>query len=150
MSRFSLLLLLTTPLLGPFLGCAAGSSAQRTEAPPAATATSMTGTTSRAELEAVTIPALPDWVDKYAGPNEEERRFFNISGLMERFQLARVQAVELQNHYRDLIRSQPPPRRRRPSPPPSRASAAVSSRAVSSRRRSARPASSSSSISMRR
>ncbi|REG27975.1 NLI interacting factor-like phosphatase [Archangium gephyra] len=109
MSRFSLLLLLTTPLLGPFLGCAAGSSAQRTEAPPAATATSMTGTTSRAELEAVTIPALPDWVDKYAGPNEEERRFFNISGLMERFQLARVQAVELQNHYRDLIRSQPPP-----------------------------------------
>jgi hypothetical protein len=105
MSRFALFLLLTTPLLG----CAAASSAQRTEAPPTATATSTAGLTSRAELEALTIPALPDWVDKYAGPNEEERRFFNISRLMERFQLARVQAVELQNHYRDLIRSQPAP-----------------------------------------
>jgi hypothetical protein len=105
MSRFALFLLLTTPLLG----CAAASSAQRTEAPPTATSTSTAGLTSRAELEALTIPALPDWVDKYAGPNEEERRFFNISRLMERFQLARVQAVELQNHYRDLIRSQPAP-----------------------------------------
>jgi hypothetical protein len=105
MPRFPLLLLLTAPLLG----CAAGSSSQRAEAPPAATSTSTTGLTSRAELDALTIPALPDWVDKYAGPNEEERRFFNISRLMERFQLARVQAVELQNHYRDLIRSRPAP-----------------------------------------
>lgn len=105
MPRFPLLLLLTAPLLG----CAAGSSSQRAEAPPAATSTSTTGITSRAELDALTIPALPDWVDKYAGPNEEERRFFNISRLMERFQLARAQAVELQNHYRDLIRSKPAP-----------------------------------------
>jgi hypothetical protein len=105
MPRFPLLLLLTAPLLG----CAAGSSSQRAEAPPAATSTSTTGLTSRAELDALTIPALPDWVDKYAGPNEEERRFFNISRLMERFQLARVQAVELQNHYRDLIRARPAP-----------------------------------------
>ncbi|WP_375769870.1 HAD family hydrolase [Archangium gephyra] len=103
MPRFPLLLLLTAPLLG----CAAGPSLQRTEAPSAATST--TGIASRAELDAVTIPALPDWVDKYAGPNEEERRFFNISRLMERFQLARAQAVELQNHYRDLIRSTPAP-----------------------------------------
>lgn len=105
MPRFSLLLLLTAPLLG----CAAGSSSQRAEAPPAATSTSTTGIASRAGLDALTIPALPDWVDKYAGPNEEERRFFNISRLMERFQLARAQAVELQNHYRDLIRSKPAP-----------------------------------------
>ena len=105
MPRFPLLLLLTAPLLG----CAAGSSSQRAEAPPAATSTSTTGLTSRAELDALTIPALPGWVDKYAGPNEEERRFFNISRLMERFQLARVQAVELQNHYRDLIRLEPAP-----------------------------------------
>jgi len=103
MPRFPLLLLLTAPLLG----CATGSSLPRAEAPPAATST--TGIASRAELDALTIPALPDWVDKYAGPNEEERRFFNISRLMERFQLARAQAVELQNHYRDLIRSKPAP-----------------------------------------
>jgi len=105
MPRFPLLLLLTAPLLG----CATGSSLPRAEAPPAATSTSTTGIASRAELDALTIPALPDWVDKYAGPNEEERRFFNISRLMERFQLARAQAVELQNHYRDLIRSKPAP-----------------------------------------
>jgi len=103
MPRFPLLLLLTAPLLG----CATGSSLPRAEAPPAAT--SITGIASRAELDALTIPALPDWVDKYAGPNEEERRFFNISRLMERFQLVRAQAVELQNHYRDLIRSKPAP-----------------------------------------
>ena len=89
MPRFALLLLLTAPLFG----CAAGSSLQRTDAPSAATATSTTGITSRAELDAVTIPALPDWVDKYAGRNEEERRFFNISRLMERFQLARLGPV---------------------------------------------------------
>ncbi len=99
MSRFALFLLLTAPLLG----CAAGPSAQRLDAPPAATATS--GITSRAELDALTIPALPGWVDKYAGPNEEERRFFNISRLMERFQLTRLEAVELQYQYRNLVRS---------------------------------------------
>src|SRR6185503_17875691 len=81
---------------------------QRTDAPNA-TSTATQGVDSRAALDALTIPPLPDWVDKYAGPNEEERRFFNISRLMERFQLARVQAVELQNHYRDLIRSTPAP-----------------------------------------
>lgn len=52
---------------------------------------------------------LPDWVDKYAGPNPEERRFFNISRLMARFQLTRAQAVELQNHYRDLTRPESAP-----------------------------------------
>jgi hypothetical protein len=34
-------------------------------------------------------------------------RFFNISRLMERFQLNRAQAVELQNHYRDQTRASP-------------------------------------------
>ncbi|MFY0563074.1 NIF family HAD-type phosphatase [Archangium lansingense] len=106
MPRLALLLLLTAPLFG----CAAGPSLQRTDAPPATTDTSATGGAARAELDAVTIPMLPDWVDKYAGPNEEERRFFNISRLMERYQLTRAKAVELQNHYRDLIRARPAPR----------------------------------------
>ncbi|PTL84660.1 NIF family HAD-type phosphatase [Vitiosangium sp. GDMCC 1.1324] len=105
MSRFALLLLAM-----PVLGCAASPSVQRTDSPPATVAaTTTTGIASRAELESLTIPPLPDWVDKYAGPNEEERRFFNISRLMERFQLTRAQAVELQNHYRDQLRSKPAP-----------------------------------------
>lgn len=105
MSRLVPLLLLTAPVLG----CAASSSAQRDDVPPAATAASTTGNTSCAGLDALTIPALPDWVDKYAGPNDnkEERRFFNISRLMSCFQLSRAQAVELQNLYRDLLRATP-------------------------------------------
>ncbi|MGZ3458870.1 MAG: NIF family HAD-type phosphatase [Archangium sp.] len=102
MPRFALLLLLALPVLG----CATSASQQRAGTPPALPSTP--GIASRAELDALTIPLLPDWVDKYATPsNVEERRFFNISHLMERFQLDRAQAVELQNHYRDQVRSRP-------------------------------------------
>lgn len=104
MPRFPLLLLLAVPVLG----CASSAPLQRTEVPPA-TVSATQGIGSRAELEALTIPPLPDWVDKYAGPNPEESRFFVISGLMERFQLSRAQAVELQNLYRDQVRARPAP-----------------------------------------
>ncbi|QRK11729.1 hypothetical protein JQX13_17640 [Archangium violaceum] len=94
MSRLLLLLLLSAPVLG----CATASSA-----------TSAPGNASCSGLDALTIPALPDWVDKYAGPNDskEERRFFNISRLMTCFQLSRAQAVELQNLFRDQVRASP-------------------------------------------
>jgi hypothetical protein len=98
MSRLSLLLLVAAPLLG----CAARSSSQRTEDRPAGTSSSVP-----AEIEALTVPPLPDWVDKYADLRKGDVRFFNISRLMERFQLARHQAVELQNHYRDQLRATP-------------------------------------------
>ncbi|WNG32740.1 hypothetical protein F0U61_03275 [Archangium violaceum] len=93
-------LVLLVLLIAPVLGCATGSSA-----------TSTPGNPSCAGLDALTIPALPDWVDKYSGPNDnkEARRFFNISRLMTCFQLSRAQAVELQNLYRDQVRAQPAP-----------------------------------------
>jgi hypothetical protein len=98
MSRFSLLLLLAAPLIG----CAASAPVQNPESPP-----SSAGVASRDELDALTLPPLPLWVDKYADPGQGDRRFFNMSQLMERFQLARAQAVEAQNFYRDLTRTTP-------------------------------------------
>ena len=62
---------------------------------------------SDAELDALTIPALPGWVDKYAETNKGDMRYFNISEVMKRCELGRYAAVELQNHYRDLSRATP-------------------------------------------
>ncbi len=98
MSRFALLFLLAAPLIG----CATGAPAQQPASPsPGA------GLSSRDELAALTLPPLPDWVDKYADPGQGDRRFFNMSQLMERFQLVRAQAIEVQNLYRDQTRTQP-------------------------------------------
>ena len=58
-------------------------------------------------LAEYTIPARPDWMDKYAGSQPGDVRFFRITRLMEAFALSRAQAVELQNHYRDANRSAP-------------------------------------------
>lgn len=98
MSRFALLFLLATSLVG----CAAGAPAQQPASPP-----SGAGLSSREELDALTLPPLPDWVDKYADPGQGDRRFFNMSRLMERFQLVRAQAIEVQNLYRDQTRTVP-------------------------------------------
>ncbi|WP_224362966.1 NIF family HAD-type phosphatase [Hyalangium versicolor] len=99
MFRFSLPLLLATSLLG----CAAAPATRPSE-PPAVTGA---GIASMADLDALTIPPLPAWVDKYADTNQGDQRFFNMSRVMERFKLVRAQAVELQNHYRDLTRATP-------------------------------------------
>jgi hypothetical protein len=48
---------------------------------------------------------LPDWVDKYSDSNTGDTRFFVIEELMRRHDLTRQQAVEVQNHYRDLSRA---------------------------------------------
>lgn len=58
-------------------------------------------------LEAHTIPALPDWTDKYSAHPRGDVRFFNISKLMATYGLSRLGAVELQNHYRDLTFAEP-------------------------------------------
>jgi len=49
-----------------------------------------------------TLPALPGWTDKYIGPNSGDMSFFKISALMTTLNLTRLQAIELQNHFRDL------------------------------------------------
>lgn len=58
------------------------------------------------ELAAMTLPARPDWADKYAGSAPDER-FFDIAALMKAHDLDRARAVELQNHFRDLTRAAP-------------------------------------------
>lgn len=58
-------------------------------------------------LAALSIPARPDWMDKYAGSTPGDPRFFHITRLMETYALTRSAAVELQNHYRDATRADP-------------------------------------------
>ena len=54
----------------------------------------------------MTLAPRPDWADKYADPKLDER-FFDIDTLMKTYDLSRALAVELQNHYRDLMRAEP-------------------------------------------
>ncbi len=48
------------------------------------------------------LPPLPGWTDKYASSNKGDMSFFMISKLVEDEKLSRLQAIELQNHFRDL------------------------------------------------
>jgi hypothetical protein len=48
------------------------------------------------------LEPLPGWTDKYVGPNSGDMSYFKISALMNSLALSRLQAVELQNHFRDL------------------------------------------------
>lgn len=59
-----------------------------------------------AELATMTLPARPDWMDKYAY-TAPDARFFDIDALMKTHGLDRARAVELQNHFRDLTRQSP-------------------------------------------
>ena len=49
-----------------------------------------------------TLTPLPFWTDKYFGPNSGDMSYFKISALVKTLNLSRLQAVELQNHFRDL------------------------------------------------
>lgn len=55
-------------------------------------------------LAPVTLPDLDTWTDKYHDP-EDPKRFFNLPALMQAHGLSRLQAVEVQNHFRDLARA---------------------------------------------
>ena len=48
------------------------------------------------------LEKLPDWVDRYAKFNASDMSFFKISELCKHYKISRLQAVELQNHFRDL------------------------------------------------
>lgn len=54
------------------------------------------------ELDALTIPQLPVWTDRYRESQRGDGRRFRISAIMARFGWNRLQAVEVQNHYLDL------------------------------------------------
>lgn len=48
------------------------------------------------------LPSLPAWTNKYAHMEKGDRSFFMISELVKKENLTRLQAIELQNHFRDL------------------------------------------------
>jgi len=80
-----------------FLACATLAPAR----PPATAAPSDERGT--AQLDAFTIPPLPDWADRYANSDPKtDVRFFRIPKLMQTFGLTRFQAAEVQNYYRHL------------------------------------------------
>ena len=56
-------------------------------------------------LAPLSVPQLPEWTDRYAAGKKGDVRFFNLTRLMKTYQLSRLQAVELQNQYRDLTRA---------------------------------------------
>lgn len=58
------------------------------------------------ELDAITLPPRPAWTDKYFEAGPDQRRF-EITLVMQRYGLTRAQAIEAQNHYRDLARAEP-------------------------------------------
>ncbi|WP_157232142.1 NIF family HAD-type phosphatase [Hyalangium minutum] len=97
---------LSMPLLvsllsaAPILGCATTAPSPQSEPPPQDAQTA-----PPAPLGDRVIPPLPAWTDRFAKPNEVPPPFFAITRLMERYSLTRAQAVELQNHYRDLTRA---------------------------------------------
>lgn len=55
----------------------------------------------------MTVPPLPDWTDRYSDSKEGDARAFQIEALMAAHDLTRLQAVELQNLYRDQSRATP-------------------------------------------
>jgi hypothetical protein len=52
--------------------------------------------------KAFTLPPLPDWTDKYSDTDKGDMSYFKMSALVDKLKLTRLQAVELQNHFRDL------------------------------------------------
>lgn len=56
-------------------------------------------------LNDVTIPDLPDWTNKYSALDKGDMRFFRIKLLMERLKISRLEAVEVQNLFRDRSRA---------------------------------------------
>ncbi len=94
-------------LVGLSTASAYGCSAPPCPEPGLPTATTTATTPVVDPLAAFTIPARPDWMDKYAGSTPGDVRFFHITRLMETYDLDRAAAVELQNHYRDATRAEP-------------------------------------------
>lgn len=48
------------------------------------------------------VPPLPAWTDKYAGSGKAFPGFFKLSALVKTLDITLLQAIELQNHFKDL------------------------------------------------
>jgi hypothetical protein len=63
------------------------------------------GSVVSTEVRNLTIPEIPEWTDRYADGKKGDVRFFNLSKLMATYAVNRLEAVEIQNTYRDLTRA---------------------------------------------
>lgn len=54
-----------------------------------------------------TLPPTPCWTNKYVAKIDENVRYFDLAKLMADEGLTRLQAIGLQNHYRDIMRAAP-------------------------------------------
>lgn len=104
---------IATTRLSLLLAIGAAACAGRPDIVPAATTAPESiapvedGIETIAELDDLSVPPLPIWVDRYWELNVGDMRFFNIGKLMASYGLERHEAVELQNHYRDQSRAAP-------------------------------------------
>ena len=57
-------------------------------------------------LDELSIPSLPEWTDRYAA-GKRGCSLFQPDSFDGGFKLNRLQAVELQNTYRDITRAEP-------------------------------------------
>ena len=57
------------------------------------------------EVAELTIPLLDEWIDRYADGKKGDVRFFNLTKVMKKYDVNRLEAVEVQNTYRDLTRT---------------------------------------------
>ncbi len=59
------------------------------------------------QVDAITIPMLPEWIDRYADGKKGDVRFFNLTRVMKTYDVDRLGAIEIQNTYRDITRAEP-------------------------------------------
>ena len=120
MRRSALLTLPTITICLPWLlaACAGSPPAPPPPVSPAAAAAAapapsalfgceVTGAPATGPLATYTLPAIPCWANRYVARIDENVRYLNQSALMAAEGLTRLQAVETQNHYRDLMREDP-------------------------------------------
>ena len=91
----------TLAVLGLFLSaCATAPECAAPKTPEAAPTAS-----APERVTSITIPPLHEWTDRYADGKKGDVRFFNLTKVMAQYGLTRLQALGVQNHYRDLTRA---------------------------------------------
>ncbi|MEZ4431182.1 MAG: NIF family HAD-type phosphatase [bacterium] len=76
-------------------------------APAALLGCEVVGPPATAPLATYSHAPVPCWANRYVDRIDENVRYLNLSALMAAEGITRLQAVETQNHYRDLMREDP-------------------------------------------
>ncbi|HNN93436.1 MAG TPA: NIF family HAD-type phosphatase [Pseudomonadota bacterium] len=96
-------LAMLTLALGPVLWLACATAPPVTIATQPPTPAAAPKSAELSELDAYTLPLQPEWTDPYRHSDlKSDVRFFRIGKIMRDFSLSRFEAIEVQNHYRDL------------------------------------------------